>query len=278
MGTCQTCGKSELLPFNCKFCGGIFCGEHRLPENHSCKKISAKYDLRCRKCNIPIYRSKICNSCKQAFCIKHRSKKNHDCNVRHINSTFNTSNVESTPNLRHRESTNYRQGQEYKPVYKETVRTVFFTLVALLIISFILIILTPIFIYIMIGILVSVMIAGFIMEKTKSSRFVLIKNVDKHNANIINHFSPYSPGKYYDLPPKLNWGWNRAPSGRLMCSRCKIPIREKYYTDTTFFTSSMIPLSEKYFCETCQVKKHAMDVGILLGIVVGSLIPICCLV
>ena len=36
----------------------------------------------------------------------------------------------------------------------------------------------------------------------------------------------------------------------------------------------MIPLSEKYFCETCQVKKHAMDVGILLGIVVGSLILI----
>ncbi len=36
MAKCTFCGKTETLPFTCKFCGGKFCGEHRLPENHEC--------------------------------------------------------------------------------------------------------------------------------------------------------------------------------------------------------------------------------------------------
>jgi Zn-dependent protease len=36
---CQKCGQDILLPFQCSYCGGQFCGEHRLPENHSCPKI-----------------------------------------------------------------------------------------------------------------------------------------------------------------------------------------------------------------------------------------------
>ncbi|MFQ5975505.1 MAG: AN1-type zinc finger domain-containing protein [Candidatus Hydrothermarchaeales archaeon] len=36
MASCIVCGKKELLPFKCKFCGNIFCSEHRLPENHQC--------------------------------------------------------------------------------------------------------------------------------------------------------------------------------------------------------------------------------------------------
>lgn len=24
------------MPFKCKFCGGLYCGEHRLPETHEC--------------------------------------------------------------------------------------------------------------------------------------------------------------------------------------------------------------------------------------------------
>ena len=34
---CDYCGKEEDLPFTCNYCGGTFCGEHRLPEAHACK-------------------------------------------------------------------------------------------------------------------------------------------------------------------------------------------------------------------------------------------------
>lgn len=33
---CSICGKSEILPYKCKFCGWTYCSEHRLPERHSC--------------------------------------------------------------------------------------------------------------------------------------------------------------------------------------------------------------------------------------------------
>lgn len=33
---CQYCKKDVVLPFKCPYCGGYFCSEHRLPENHSC--------------------------------------------------------------------------------------------------------------------------------------------------------------------------------------------------------------------------------------------------
>ena len=37
MTFCEHCGeKIDLLPFKCKYCGGAFCKEHRLPENHQC--------------------------------------------------------------------------------------------------------------------------------------------------------------------------------------------------------------------------------------------------
>lgn len=36
MNTCDICGKKEYLPFHCKYCGGTFCIEHRLPEEHKC--------------------------------------------------------------------------------------------------------------------------------------------------------------------------------------------------------------------------------------------------
>ena len=34
---CDFCGKEEDLPFTCNYCGGTFCGEHRLPEAHACR-------------------------------------------------------------------------------------------------------------------------------------------------------------------------------------------------------------------------------------------------
>jgi Zn-dependent protease len=33
---CDFCGKDEDLPFTCNYCGGTYCGEHRLPEAHAC--------------------------------------------------------------------------------------------------------------------------------------------------------------------------------------------------------------------------------------------------
>ena len=36
---CQYCGKEEPFPFKCQYCQGLFCAEHRLPENHNCLMI-----------------------------------------------------------------------------------------------------------------------------------------------------------------------------------------------------------------------------------------------
>jgi len=36
---CQKCGKEVFLPFRCPYCGGYFCSEHRLPENHECPRM-----------------------------------------------------------------------------------------------------------------------------------------------------------------------------------------------------------------------------------------------
>jgi Zn-dependent protease len=37
MVQCDQCGKDEYMPFRCKYCGGYFCSEHRLPEMHNCE-------------------------------------------------------------------------------------------------------------------------------------------------------------------------------------------------------------------------------------------------
>lgn len=36
MATCDECGTHVDMPYNCRRCGGAYCGEHRLPENHDC--------------------------------------------------------------------------------------------------------------------------------------------------------------------------------------------------------------------------------------------------
>ena len=33
---CQHCGDDVVLPFRCNYCGGSFCGDHRIPERHAC--------------------------------------------------------------------------------------------------------------------------------------------------------------------------------------------------------------------------------------------------
>ncbi|NOY11214.1 MAG: rhomboid family intramembrane serine protease [Archaeoglobi archaeon] len=42
MAKCDVCGKDELLPYRCSYCGGTFCADHRLPEKHGCEGL---YDI-----------------------------------------------------------------------------------------------------------------------------------------------------------------------------------------------------------------------------------------
>ena len=44
---CEHCHKvSDELPYKCKFCGGTFCSEHRLPENHECLGLERYKDVK----------------------------------------------------------------------------------------------------------------------------------------------------------------------------------------------------------------------------------------
>jgi hypothetical protein len=36
MFDCDQCGESAELAYQCNYCGGRYCSEHRLPEGHSC--------------------------------------------------------------------------------------------------------------------------------------------------------------------------------------------------------------------------------------------------
>ncbi|MFB6153022.1 MAG: rhomboid family intramembrane serine protease [Halodesulfurarchaeum sp.] len=36
MARCDLCGREEGMPYQCRHCGGTFCSQHRLPENHDC--------------------------------------------------------------------------------------------------------------------------------------------------------------------------------------------------------------------------------------------------
>ncbi len=36
---CQTCQTEIAMPYQCPYCGGQFCAQHRLPENHACSQI-----------------------------------------------------------------------------------------------------------------------------------------------------------------------------------------------------------------------------------------------
>jgi len=33
---CHICQKIEAIPYQCHYCGIVFCGHHHLPENHEC--------------------------------------------------------------------------------------------------------------------------------------------------------------------------------------------------------------------------------------------------
>ncbi len=39
MERCHVCGAEEFIPYVCRYCGGVHCVYHRLPENHDCPNI-----------------------------------------------------------------------------------------------------------------------------------------------------------------------------------------------------------------------------------------------
>ncbi|MCL2134544.1 MAG: hypothetical protein FWH37_03185 [Candidatus Bathyarchaeota archaeon] len=43
---CQICGVEVTMPYTCPYCGGQFCGQHHLPENHTCPQINNAYTKR----------------------------------------------------------------------------------------------------------------------------------------------------------------------------------------------------------------------------------------
>ncbi len=49
MTICVHCGAKETIPFTCKFCGGQFCANHHLPENHGCTGLEKFKEERGRK-------------------------------------------------------------------------------------------------------------------------------------------------------------------------------------------------------------------------------------
>ncbi|MDY6779458.1 MAG: rhomboid family intramembrane serine protease [Halobacteria archaeon] len=46
MVSCDECGEEigAAMPYDCRLCGGTYCSEHRLPENHSCSGLSSYED------------------------------------------------------------------------------------------------------------------------------------------------------------------------------------------------------------------------------------------
>ena len=36
---CGICKEAAMLPFRCKFCSSLYCGEHRIPESHDCSAL-----------------------------------------------------------------------------------------------------------------------------------------------------------------------------------------------------------------------------------------------
>ncbi len=45
MARCDVCGEEVTLPYKCRYCGGNFCAEHRLPENHDCDGLDEYWNV-----------------------------------------------------------------------------------------------------------------------------------------------------------------------------------------------------------------------------------------
>ncbi len=116
------CTEVDLLPSRCKSCGKVFCSNHILLANHSCKAVVDKVAPTCPLCGQPVPLSPgqtpdravslhidrgclgqshsrqnycsfrnctrnevvlmLCDRCKQSFCVSHRHPAQHDCSAR----------------------------------------------------------------------------------------------------------------------------------------------------------------------------------------------------
>jgi len=88
----QNCKQHDFLPFQCKYCTGNFCLEHRFFENHNCKnyKDNIKLDqnekkiynqcFACGKNNIIEIKCKLCH---KVVCINHRHGSNETTKYSH---------------------------------------------------------------------------------------------------------------------------------------------------------------------------------------------------
>ena len=93
MPRCDHCGKETALPFDCSYCGGSYCSDHRLPPSHHCineEKWKNRAPARRKAapeqaaapppltaCSFPGCGEKtsrifFCPACGQEFCEKHR--------------------------------------------------------------------------------------------------------------------------------------------------------------------------------------------------------------
>jgi predicted nucleic acid binding AN1-type Zn finger protein len=90
----ENCKQHDFLPFQCKYCKGTFCLEHRFFDNHNCKKKinsiiqhdnSKKIENPCIVCGKGSKIQIKCSKCNQYICLKHRhasnklSKDSHNC-------------------------------------------------------------------------------------------------------------------------------------------------------------------------------------------------------
>ena len=86
---CERCGREIAGPsYVCKFCGGVFCAEHFLPERHGCRGLGRPPSegaglARCGVCGATgiLFR---CSYCGGLFCARHHLPPNHDCPNIHL--------------------------------------------------------------------------------------------------------------------------------------------------------------------------------------------------
>ena len=96
MAKCDRCGKETDIPFDCSYCGGSFCSDHRLPPSHKCineekwrgrtvhevSPTNESPSLPLTECSFPgcgITTSKTfyCPLCGHDFCEKHKFHRDH---------------------------------------------------------------------------------------------------------------------------------------------------------------------------------------------------------
>jgi hypothetical protein len=101
MGRCDLCGRDEDLPFRCRYCGGQFCADHRLPPNHRCvhedrwwfsdpagtsgegSPPQALPVRECALCGAKTSSLFFCPSCGNEYCAVHRLPGDHGCRPLH---------------------------------------------------------------------------------------------------------------------------------------------------------------------------------------------------